>query len=192
MRAPEGTVSTFDPGALCLEFLVTGGPGRVARHEVLHRPADLATWISRSRLRLPAGQLVVSPADVGQARVLRDALWRLARSWITAEPGEPADLAVLNHGAAAPDLAPLLHPDGRLGWVLPAGGSQALATIARDAITLRKGPYRDRVRECAAHDCFLVFVDVSRPGRRRWCSMQRCGNRQKARLLRARQPCAQL
>ncbi|MGC4762555.1 CGNR zinc finger domain-containing protein [Micromonospora sp. DT46] len=48
------------------------------------------------------------------------------------------------------------------------------------------GPYRDRIRECATHDCYLVFVDTSRPGRRRWCAMERCGNRHKVRSLRAR------
>jgi len=187
MRAPEGTVWTFDPGALCLELLLTGGPGALVRHEVLHRPADLAVWLSRSRLRLPAGHLVVSPADVAGARVLRDALWRLVRAWIAGEAGDAADLAVVNQDAAGSDLAPLARADGAAGWVLPASGAQALATVARDAIRLRTGRHRDRLRECAAGDCFLVFVDTSRPGGRRWCSMQRCGNRQKARLLRARQ-----
>ncbi|MEE3918700.1 CGNR zinc finger domain-containing protein [Micromonospora sp. BRA006-A] len=29
-------------------------------------------------------------------------------------------------------------------------------------------------------------MDTSRPGQRRWCAMERCGNRQKARALRSR------
>ncbi|WP_404332221.1 CGNR zinc finger domain-containing protein [Mesobacillus maritimus] len=38
----------------------------------------------------------------------------------------------------------------------------------------------DRIRECEHQDCILYFVDTSKSGKRRWCSMERCGNRQKA------------
>ena len=44
----------------------------------------------------------------------------------------------------------------------------------------------ERVRECAADDCAIVFYDESRSNNRRWCSMQRCGNRAKVRAHRAR------
>jgi predicted RNA-binding Zn ribbon-like protein len=37
------------------------------------------------------------------------------------------------------------------------------------------------VRRCAAEPpCPRVFLDTSRSGRRRWCEMRRCGNRNKA------------
>ncbi|MFE7743242.1 CGNR zinc finger domain-containing protein [Nocardia sp. NPDC057455] len=42
-----------------------------------------------------------------------------------------------------------------------------------------------RVR--AAGDCGLLFVDASRPGRRRWCSMDRCGNLSKVRRYRGQE-----
>jgi len=38
----------------------------------------------------------------------------------------------------------------------------------------------DRIRKCEHEDCILHFVDVSKSGRRRWCSMELCGNRHKA------------
>lgn len=37
-----------------------------------------------------------------------------------------------------------------------------------------------RIRNCEHHECRLYFVDTSRSGKRRWCSMELCGNRQKA------------
>jgi predicted RNA-binding Zn ribbon-like protein len=37
------------------------------------------------------------------------------------------------------------------------------------------------VRECEAGDCDRLFLDTSRTRRRRWCSMEWCGNREKAR-----------
>lgn len=37
-----------------------------------------------------------------------------------------------------------------------------------------------RVRKCAEPTCTLYFVDESKAGRRKWCSMSLCGNRAKA------------
>ncbi|MET7748221.1 ABATE domain-containing protein [Micromonospora sp. NPDC005367] len=186
----------FDPGALCLEFLTTGGPGPVGRrYEALHRPDDLAGWLALSRLHLDPDRLEVDPAELTTARRLRNAMWRLVCARTGGGPpsddpadftATPADLATLNQVAAGAPLAPELTVGGSRRWSLPARGGQALATIARDAIDLFTGPHAGRIRECGAHNCYLVFVDTSRPGQRRWCSMERCGNRHKVRSLRAR------
>ena len=45
---------------------------------------------------------------------------------------------------------------------------------------------RHRVRECASPTCVLMFLDVSKSGRRRWCDMATCGNRSKAAAHHAR------
>jgi predicted RNA-binding Zn ribbon-like protein len=63
---------------------------------------------------------------------------------------------------------------------------QALSALARDAIDLFAGPLANRIRTCAAPDCGMLFVDQSRPGSRRWCSMQRCGTLTKVRRHRNR------
>ncbi|MFJ8625930.1 CGNR zinc finger domain-containing protein [Kitasatospora sp. NPDC093550] len=186
LTTPAGTRFRFDPGAPCLELLTTGGPGPYARHEVLHRPADLAAWLPSSSLRLPADAVRISAPELAAARTLRDALWRVAAARAHGEPGGAEDYAVLNRAAEHPPLVPRIAPDGTAAAPLPADGSQLVSTLARDAIALLTGPYADRVRECGAHDCRLLFVDTSRPGRRRWCSMERCGNRHKVRALRAR------
>ena len=51
---------------------------------------------------------------------------------------------------------------------------------------LDRGTCRAQAGICAAEDCGLLFVDASRPGQRRWCSMERCGNLAKVRGHRAR------
>ncbi len=38
----------------------------------------------------------------------------------------------------------------------------------------------NRIRKCEHQECCLYFVDTSRSGKRRWCSMELCGNRKKA------------
>ncbi|CAM5255532.1 Zf-CGNR multi-domain protein OS=Streptomyces tendae OX=1932 GN=GUR47_17670 PE=4 SV=1 [Streptomyces tendae] len=181
----QGRSFRFDPGALCLELLTTGGPGPFARWEVLHEPADLMAWADRSRL--PDGlDLSVDRADVERARTLRDALFLLAADRAHGRPLRPAHLDVVNAAAAAPPLVARLEPDGTRGWAPGATGPRLLSTVARDAIELLTGPHADRVRECGAHNCYLLFVDTSRPGRRRWCAMEHCGNREKVRAHRAR------
>ncbi|MFE1026776.1 CGNR zinc finger domain-containing protein [Streptomyces sp. NPDC058818] len=185
LRSHEGKPYRFDPGALCLELLTTGGPGAYARWEVLHEPADLAAWADRSRL--PAGlDLAVDRTDVERARTLRDALFLLTADRAHGRPLRPAHLDAVNAAAAEPPLVARIEADGTRGWAPGATGARLLSTVARDAIELFTGPYADRIRECGAHNCRLLFVDTSRPGRRRWCAMEHCGNREKARAHRAR------
>ncbi|MCF3120859.1 ABATE domain-containing protein [Streptomyces arenae] len=185
MHSRSGATYRFDPGALCLELLTTGGPGEFRRYEVLHAPADLITWAERSRLT-PTPALTPSEAEVAAARELRDALFRVATAHAQDERADPADLATLNTAASHPPLTPAIGPDGTRNWAADADGTALLATVARDAVDLLTGPYAHRIRVCAADNCSLVYVDTSRPGRRRWCSMEHCGNLHKVRTLRAR------
>ncbi|MDX3641364.1 CGNR zinc finger domain-containing protein [Streptomyces sp. MB09-02B] len=197
LRSSSGNVYRFDPGALCLELLVTGGPGALTRHEVLHTPADLVEWVEQSRLAPTPHTLHVTADDVAYARRLRDALTRTVVSHVVGAAGLPelgiaaadtADLDLVNEAAARPPLAPAIRADGTRGWAAgTATGAQLLSTVARDAVDLLTGPYAQRIRMCAGDRCYLLYVDTSRPGRRRWCSMEHCGNRHKVRAHRVRQ-----
>ena len=64
--------------------------------------------------------------------------------------------------------------------VLTWGLSALLAPIARSAAHVVTDVEPARLRLCAAADCETWFIDTSKGGRRRWCSMARCGNRTKA------------
>ncbi|TDB91518.1 zf-CGNR multi-domain protein [Actinomadura sp. KC216] len=185
LRSHRGFEFRFDPGALCLELLTTGGPGPYRRYEVLHEPADLAAWAERSRLT-PTPELEITGAEVADARALRDALFRVVIVHLRGEPYPAGELETVNLAAARPALAPAVTPSGERRWAGPPTGTNLLATVARDAVELLSGPFAHRIRTCAADNCELVYVDTSRPGRRRWCSMEHCGNRHKVKALRAR------
>ncbi|MCX4846027.1 ABATE domain-containing protein [Streptomyces sp. NBC_00893] len=186
LRTREGRPYRFDPGALCLELLPTGGYARYAAHEVLHTPDDLVRWARESRL--PGGlSLSVSAEELARAHELRAALWNLTADRAHGRALAPSDLAVVNAVAAEPPLVPRIGPgDGALTMAPDATGTALLSTVARDAVELFTGPYADRIRECGSDSCKLLFVDTSRPGRRRWCAMERCGNLHKVRAHRAR------
>jgi predicted RNA-binding Zn ribbon-like protein len=172
-------------GRLCLELAVTGGDGPYARFETLHGPRDLGRWLEACELAVTG--VPTSAADLAAAKRLRRAIWNGAEAIV--EGGAPAagDVAIINEAAVHPPLVPSLD-EWELGrsWREPRV-DQALSDVARDAIVLLSDPdQRARLRRCASPDCELIFYDASRPGRRRWCSDERCGERMRARAYRAR------
>jgi predicted RNA-binding Zn ribbon-like protein len=186
MASSDGAVWRFDPGTVFIEFMLTGGPGQFARYDTLHLPADLQQWAAACRLTLDPEAVSTCAADVSTARELRDALWRLIQHSMAGSQGGRVDLATVNQVAGLAPLVPQISTAGRSLWALPTTASAVLSTVARDAIEVLTGPAAGRLRECAADDCQLIFLDTSRPGARRWCSMERCGNRHKVRAIRAR------
>jgi predicted RNA-binding Zn ribbon-like protein len=182
-------------GRQCLDLAVSGGPGAYARFETLHEPEDLVQWLSESSLG--AVTEPATPAELVEAKLLRWSIWRCAEAVVEHAELDAHDLATINRIAAAPPLVPALLATTSPGplnlginvlrtWRRPQV-EQALSTLARDAIVLFSDPdQRARLRRCASPDCELIFYDGSRPGRRRWCSNERCGDRMRARAYRAR------
>ena len=168
----------FDGGRLCLDFVGTRGDRAHHWIERLRDPEDLGRWIVEAGLgERPPG---TTPAALRQAQELREAICRALYAGMAQDELDAADAAVINEAARRPPLAPNLDPRSRgIRW--SAGPcSAALALVARDAVDLLASEKLDRVRECAAPNCSLLFLDESRAGQRRWCSMTRCGNRSKA------------
>jgi predicted RNA-binding Zn ribbon-like protein len=65
-------------------------------------------------------------------------------------------------------------------------GKKGLANLTFLIYELKRDDLWNRIRICSAPDCQWVFVDHSRPGTGRWCSMKACGNRAKNRAFRER------
>lgn len=168
-------------GRLCLDFANTADwrDGRVVLED-LEAPSDLLVWARHFGL-LAAGS---PPAEAEAAAALphlrsfRAALYRL----FTADHGRAdADLEALHTWLRrAPPLR--TGPDGAPAYAGCADLAAAVAgPVAVSAVELLAGPDLERVRRCPGDDCGWLFLDESRNGRRRWCSMQTCGNRAKAR-----------
>lgn len=167
----------FRTGRPCLDLVHTGGEREYAVWEILHTPRDLARWLA---LILELAVVHATADDLPPMRALRAAITNTAYATAAGRPPAPADVAAINAAAARPPLVPVLNPDSTSTIAAPSAAA-ALPTLARDAIDLFGGPLASRIRVCAAEDCGLLFVDASRPGRRRWCSMERCGNLAKVR-----------
>lgn len=183
LRSLEGETFRFDPGAFCLEFALTGGEGYRAAYETLHSAADLGRWIKGS-LGVEVEQ--VTGRDLARAKRLRQAIWECADARIEGRSLPQGAVTELNRCAARPPLAPEIDPTAGRKWAEPVTTSRVLSGVARDAVDLYAGPRGGRIRSCEGTNCPLIFVDTSRPGRRRWCSMERCGNRHKVTAFRSR------
>jgi predicted RNA-binding Zn ribbon-like protein len=110
----------------------------------------------------------VTGQRVEDARRLRDDLQRVVRG-----DASPDVLRSYLRGAAkTPVLA-----DGELTWHLQAQWPARMVLAWGELQATMPG----RLRPCANDECQLFLLDRSRPGKARWCSMEVCGNRMKAR-----------
>jgi predicted RNA-binding Zn ribbon-like protein len=174
-------------GRICLDFIRTlrnrGTPHAV---EELSGPDALVAWVGQCG---PVVADSAASADVAAARALREAVVALvsaARESGGTAAYDPAARDRINRVAALPGPVPTLDGDGRLRWGADEPIPATLALVARDAMDLVTSPAITRIRECANPECGALFLDSSRPGSRRWCSMDSCGNRAKKAAMRAR------
>jgi predicted RNA-binding Zn ribbon-like protein len=177
----------FQGGRACLDLAATVGERHGRPTERLQTPDDLARWF------VQAGMAEQPPAvarqDLAHARTLREAIYQTIQRRVAGKRPGPGDLAIINDWAGRPQPRVWLEvgDSGRLRSRRDATTAAALlADLARDAVDLLGGPLADRIRECNADDCALLFVDTSRAARRRWCSMAACGARAKMAAYRTR------
>lgn len=173
----------FMSGRLSLDLTATVGERWRRSFERLRTPSDVDRWLIAAGLFEREAE--ASAADLNLYRDLREAIYRAVRAAVTDGAVDVHDERLLNRVAALPPLAPTLS-GRRLSWSGQPAAESAASTVARDAIDLLTSGAATRVRECASPECALLFVDMSRPGTRRWCSTDTCGNRARAATYRLR------
>jgi predicted RNA-binding Zn ribbon-like protein len=168
----------FRTGRASLDIVHTGGDGPLAVWELLHDADAVAYWLG---VILDVDAVRADPPRTDDVITLRRAIWTAVQRIIAGDSVPRDARRIINEFASRPPVVPELTSHGEPTIVQPLTMDQALSTLARDAIDLFGGPLARRIRECDGPDCGLLFVDQSRPGTRRWCSMQRCGNLTKVR-----------
>ncbi|MGW0879591.1 CGNR zinc finger domain-containing protein [Streptomyces sp. NPDC002671] len=171
----------FDAGRICLDLLATTHPA-----ERLDAVETLCAWIVGAGL-VPAGTALghVDASWLVGFRELRGCVGRLVGvGGGVSAPSYARSLARLNDVAHAAPPAPRAVPgeDGVLIRELaaPVECAALLGAVARDAVELLTDPVaRAALRECEGDNCPIVYLDTSRGRRRRWCSSEVCGNRER-------------
>jgi predicted RNA-binding Zn ribbon-like protein len=180
-------------GHACLDLVNTRRNREADAVEYLERPADLADWLAAAGLvtsQAGAGQAQTGQAQVDAALLddvlgLREAIDAGVRAAVTGQPFPAAALSELNAWLAAVPAAPAqLRLSGGVAVLgspaSPRQPRQVFTAIALDAAEVLGTELRDRLRICPGPGCGGRFADDSPAGRRRWCSMAVCGNRNKA------------
>ena len=154
---------------LALDLVNTAWPQDGIWHDVLADRPGHERWLRENGLAGPA-----NPAARRALVQARDAIGAALE-----QPGPTALAAldgVLERGrirlrAGKPTAREELEiaPEWRAPWL-----------AARSLVRLLD-EHPERVRKCANPECVLWFLDTTRSGTRRWCSMTACGNRLKAR-----------
>jgi predicted RNA-binding Zn ribbon-like protein len=178
----------FKPGCQSLNLVATVGERGHRDIERLRSPTDLARWCVQAGLLTEPPK--AQPEDVEATKMLREAIYRVAVALRQGDRPQQTDIDTINAGAALPPPIPQLRSDGCSVATNSDKPIQAvLSFVARDAIALFSGPKIGRIKECAEPTCRMLFLDTSRPGRRRWCAMEGrgCGNRAKKAAFRQRQ-----
>ncbi|GHA40918.1 hypothetical protein GCM10010372_46230 [Streptomyces tauricus] len=171
----------FDSGRICLDLLATTHP-----EERLDSAEPLRAWITGSGL-VPAGTPLAAADSswIVGFRELRGHIGQL----VSKEPSRDSRpfviaLARVNELARAAPPVPLAVWDasGSLvrGLCAPPTCAALLAAVARDTVELLTDPAaRASIRQCEGDNCPIVYLDTSRGRRRRWCSSEVCGNRER-------------
>ena len=136
-------------------------------------------------LRVSGGRRKKQAASVlERALRLRTDLYGLLSDRGIATAGPTAALAEELRAATA--SLELERADTKFAWRLAASNDLDAPVLAAawSAASLLTSSDVAHVRACPGHGCGWVFLD--RRGRRRWCSMAVCGNRDKARRFSAR------
>ncbi len=175
----------FRSGRLCLAFCATVGERWRRGFERLLTPGHLARWYAEACVA--SGPVPVTGADLDEARAVREAVYRTAKALTGGQRPDARDEDIINRAAAAPPPVPHMYQGTvLLAAAAPDPAASALSAVARDAIALFTTADARRLRECASPECGLLFLDLSRPGQRRWCSSSACGGKARAAAYRQR------
>lgn len=180
MAAPSTTPARPLVGEpVALDLLNTRWVAGSTSHDLLETLDGLRRWLDETGL---AGRCPVDLPALANLVHTRDVLERLVD-----DPGGDPDAAeelngVLAHGRVRRSLRSG-SPEETVEFDHP---SWVAAWTAADNYLALLEDRPDRVRRCASPECVLHFLDTSKNGTRRWCSMAVCGNRAKAARHQAR------
>jgi len=192
-------------GRVCLDF-ANMAHGRGTENHTDHL-IDYAALIAWSR---HAALLVDSQAEAllrrakqhpraakstrERALALREAIHRYFGALAHRRTPDAHDLAEINEAlATALPHARVTPAKSGFQWAWDEGEpalDRMLWPIARSVADLLTARELTRVKQCGDPECGWLFLDLSKNGSRRWCEMEVCGSRAKARAYYARQKAA--
>jgi predicted RNA-binding Zn ribbon-like protein len=175
---------------LALDFLNTQPVRDGEAMELLPDFAALLRWFQTAGLLRPRdvavleqqwGQSAAARRTVEAIRRFREKLRKEVLEWEQGHVVRRSAIDEVNRLMTAYPMSTRLKTNGKALsaelYFKPQHPEDLFAPLAHAAAMLLANADRGRVRKC--DQCVLHFVDTSKKGTRRWCSMQLCGNRLK-------------
>ena len=182
---PREPVAQQVAGHLALDFCNTAGEHLADNPDEL-----LRDWESFLRWATQAGligadsyfDLLRHPEPLDDLIALREAIYRVGLAAAGARALSSRDVVFIRERANASRAAVEIR-DHTMRW-RPSrhhASAQLGAVLAGEALSLLCSPNASRIGICEGGSCGWLFLDQSRGKRRRWCDMNDCGSRAKAR-----------
>jgi predicted RNA-binding Zn ribbon-like protein len=183
----------------CLDFVNTKIVDNGETVDLLNSMEDVINWYNQSDLldRSIADSVLENWGFREKREAFehimdfRQTLESMAENLSSGEDVEEQHLEAINHWLKRPSLQSILKQteDGfehhkRLDTSAP---KNLLYPIALSASELLESGEEANVKRCDNPECILYFYDTTKNGSRRWCSMDQCGNRMKAKRYYDRQ-----
>lgn len=161
-----------------------------ATRDLLRDADDIAAWAHASThaelaQTVPKRGAKLDADAFERVIAVRDAIYRLSLAAIDGRNVPAAALqrldAELRRCRSQQRLA---ARGGAIGWDFApeaTAGDRLLLPVLVAAVDLFASTERERIKQCDGPGCGWLFIDRSKTGQRRWCSMRDCGNRAKAR-----------
>ncbi len=170
----------FVAGHVALDFVNTAEErGHPEAEDALSKAADLRLWGQRYGLLAP--ETVGDDddeAEFSRAIEARELLYALFLARRTGLPPAQAEVAKLGELGAEAYQAGILHRhrDGTIGWSWDRSRLHSIRHVAvTGAIDLLAAEPTTRLKQCPGDHCGWFFLDTTKRGNRRWCSMAECG-----------------
>ncbi len=179
-------------GNLSLDLVNTEIVRRGKKQELLQTTNDLMDWIYaiNEQKAFPFYDEILSLQEKHREQVLAAILHLrivLRDNFEKIADGEPINQAFISFLEEKIKNAPITYrmTNGRL-LAKPIGAvkDKIESLIALDVLMLIESTKLKLIKRCENPDCVLLFLDET--GRRKWCSMQICGNRKKAKRFQQR------
>jgi predicted RNA-binding Zn ribbon-like protein len=193
VKNPEIASISLDGETLCLNFINTIHDRKEKpMRDYLKNPVDIVAWAEKAELLADKGgkrlekALEDNPKKGRQffvvAMDLRELLYQMFSTVTAGKKISPAHLSQFNvflRDHFSHQILTALHDGYKESWDLPADSLKHItAPIIKDAYDLLLSDKLPRVKECP--NCGWLFLDTTRNGKRRWCSMKNCGSNIKA------------
>ncbi len=183
----------LDGGRLCLDFINTVHDRfEEPQRDYINSIDDLITWSVKTDILDGESRNIVmnsvksNPGKSidfhGHSLGLRELLYSMFLEIAHGRTIKNADLSKFNRTLSG-TLSKLKVEQNKLvftaQWSIKAKDfDKIILPIVKDAYDLLLLNRSERIRECPK--CGWLFYDVSKNGRRKWCSMETCGSRAKA------------